>query len=179
MINYIGNFNDIEKEYIEKSLHNGIVIKQDPYFPLFSIEEVIEYVNIKLKDTSLKLYRFNNKKLFEIVTPAVFTSNILNNINNDKLVSSKDSIVYIQQGCSEDCICTSAYKCKFSVPFEDIKNQIINLPQNNIISLYGINVGDYNYNTMNIIDLCKKLLKEFLSPRLVLCNISQYYQILK
>lgn len=179
MINYIGNFNDIEKEYIEKFLHNSIVIKQDPYFPLFSIEEVIEYVNIKLKDTSLKLYRFNNKKLFEIVTPAVFTSSILNNINNDKLVSSKDSIVYIQQGCSEDCICTSAYKCKFSVPFEDIKNQIINLPQNNIISLYGINVGDYNYNTMNIIDLCKKLLKEFLSPRLVLCNISPYSPILK
>ena len=37
-------------------------------------------------------------------------------------------------------------------PFEDIKIQIMDLPQQEIISLYGINVGDYSYNDMNIID---------------------------
>lgn len=181
MIKYIGSFNEIEKSYIEKQLTiNSIVVRQNPYCPGSSIDEISEYIDFKLNNDDFIVYSFKQKRLYPIVTPATFISKLLdNNINALNFLTPKDCIVYIQQGCSEDCICTSACKIKFSVPFEDIKKQILDLPQQEYISLYGINVGDYNYNGMDIIELCKALLKEFPNSKLILCNISPYSPILK
>lgn len=175
MINYIGTFNDIEKEYIEKYINKeSIVIKTNPYAPLSSIDEVKQYINLLKKSLPVCLFNKKRKKVIEnIVTPAIFSSKLLNDEAENKLLS-EDCLVYIQQGCSENCICTSAYKCKFSVPFEDIKQQIEELPQQEYIALYGINVGDYNYKGMTIVDLCKKILDKFPESKIILCNISPF-----
>ena len=175
MINYIGHFNDIEKEYIEKYIHNdSICIKTNPYAPFSSINEIEQYIKLLNKSLPVVFFNKRRKKIIEnIVTPAIFSSNLLN-VSEEKRLLSEDFLVYIQQGCSENCICTSAYKCKFSVPFKDIKQQIKELSQQKYISLYGINVGDYNYNNMKLIDLCKQVLDEFPDSKIILCNISPF-----
>ena len=180
MIKYIGNFNDIENEYIESQVkEDSIIIKQNPFSPLFSLEEVVQYVKNKINQNTLKVYYFNKHKLQQIITPAMFVCNLLNDTIETPLLLPENCIIYIQQGCSENCICTSAYKCKFSVPYKDIKQQILDLPQNEFISLYGINVGDYDCENTNIIDLCKKILIEFPDKKIILCNISPFSPILK
>ena len=175
MINYIGHFNDIEKAYTEHYCEkDSVVIKQNSFFPLSSLSEINEYIDFL--DNPRQIYFFNKKrnKLIErIVTPAIFSSNILPE-NEADLLTSDECLVYIQQGCSEQCICTSAYKCKISVSFEKVKAQILQLPQHKYISLYGINIGDYNYEGKDIIDLCKYILEEFPDSNIVLCNISPF-----
>lgn len=181
MINYIGTFKEVEKDYIEKQLKmDAIVLQQSSYYPATSLSDIFEYVDLKLKDSTLAAYSFKDKSLHPIVTPGMFISNVLNDdMNTATYLVSKDCSVYIQQGCSENCICTSAYKCKFSVPYNDIKEQIDGLPQKEYISLYGINIGDYDYDNLTIIDLCKKILIDFPNSKLILCNISPYSPILK
>lgn len=175
MVDYIGNFNDVEKAYTEHYCEkNSVVIKQNSFFPLSSLSEINEYIDFL--DNPRQIYFFNKKrnKLIErIVTPAIFSSNILPE-NEADLLTSDECLVYIQQGCSEQCICTSAYKCKISVSFEKVKAQILQLPQHKYISLYGINIGDYNYEGKDIIDLCKYILEEFPDSNIVLCNISPF-----
>ena len=79
MIKYIGNFNDIEKEYIESQVkEDSIIIKQNPFSPLFSLEEVVQYVKNKINQNTLKVYYFNKHKLQQIITPAMFVCNLLN-----------------------------------------------------------------------------------------------------
>lgn len=171
MIEYIGNFNEAEKAYIKKYVcEDAVIFKQDSYFPLFSFDDIIKYIKILKHD--LKVYCFTKKTIHPIVTPAIFSSKLPREGTN--LLTSEQCIVYIQQGCSENCICTSAYKNKFSVPVSDIKKQIKALPQQEFIALYGINVGDYNYCGMTLIDLCKEILRTFPKARIVLCNISPF-----
>ena len=106
MIKYIGNFNDVEKDYIEKQLKsNSIVVKQNPYCPGSSINEISEYINFKLKNDEFIVYSYKQKRLYPIVTPATFISKLLgDDVEALNFLTPKDCIVYIQQGCSEDCI---------------------------------------------------------------------------
>ena len=47
MIKYVGYFKDVEKDYIEKSIPiDSIIIRQDPYYPISSIDEVFEYIDL-------------------------------------------------------------------------------------------------------------------------------------
>lgn len=181
MIKYVGYFKDVEKDYIEKSIPiDSIIIRQDPYYPISSIDEVFEYIDLKLQYDETVVYHFKEKQLHPIITPAIFVSNLLNDkLERVTFLKPEDCIVYIGQGCSENCICTSASKCRFSVSLDNIKKQVLELPQQDYIALYSINVGDYNYNNMTIIDLCKELLKEFPKSNIILCNISPFSSILK
>lgn len=181
MIKYIGDFNEIEKDYIEafaKIRNDSIVLKHSPYYYMSTLSEIIEYVENKASNESGLVYFFDKKKLSPIITPAMFASNLFYNIIPDNKLKPSDCMVYIQQGCSEKCICTSAYKPMFSVPFPQIKKQILALPQRDYIILYGINVGDYMWENNTIIDLCKRILMEFPDIKIVLGNVSPNSKIL-
>lgn len=179
MIYFIGNFNEIEKETIQDIVSDScIVLKTNYNIPNYSIEEIIEFIRAKEQYPNIQVYLFDKKNLRPIIVPCIFSCKFLSDKINSNL-TIKDTTVYIHQGCSESCLCTSAYKKKFSVPYEYIKKQINSLPQKEYISLYAINVGDYNSDNKNIIELCKSILSDYPEIKyLVLGCISPYSNIL-
>ena len=65
MIKYIGDFNEIEKDYIEafaKIRNDSIVLKHSPYYYMSTLSEIIEYVENKASNESGLVYFFDKKK---------------------------------------------------------------------------------------------------------------------
>lgn len=179
MIKFIGDFDNIEKDSIQDMdlYNNSIIMKINPCFPFSSLKDIKEFLEYKKNNQNSKLYFFDRKSFRQVVVPSYLSCKFIDNKLNSNLTIN-DTTVYIHQGCSETCICTSAYKDKFSVPYKYIKEQIDNLPQKEYIILYAINVGDYNSDG-DIIDLCKKILNDYpCIKKLILSNISPYSSIL-
>lgn len=120
-------------------------------------------VNYDKKFYSIYGIALTNQEKFNILNYGCLSKN-----NNKTILLNKQKqfgVVKIEDGCYNNCSYCIVNKIRphYQVPYEEIKKEIsflLKQGKKNII-LAGTEISSYNYEDINLISLCKMILKDF------------------